>query len=123
MTTIFTDYENGTVGPVQTLRALCMSLGEVESELEPLAAEREQLRHQIGDVVARMDRQLEVVPGFGTIRITGPGISERYDTTAVDAIVSQLMDEGHGQLAEALAACKVKSMRAGGLRIERGREG
>lgn len=117
--TLYEEYVNGTVSPVQALRSLCMALGEVESELQPLTVERELLRQQIGDIVAQFTDQKAMVRGFGLVRITAPALTEKYDTKQVDKLVTWLTDEGHTDIAESLAACKAKGMRSGGLRIER----
>lgn len=119
--TPYQEWQEGTLGPAAALRALCSDLGEVEDELATLQAQRDALRFQVGEIVVRQDKQRADVPGFGRILFTAPGISQKYDMGQVDALVSWLADEGYTDIAERLAACKTKSMRVGGMRIERER--
>lgn len=118
----FTEWEEGNLSAYRALRALCMDLGEVESELAPLQKQRDDTRNQIGDILLTQDNYKAEIKDFGRLMITAPSISAKYDTKAVDALVSWLVDAGYTDIAERLAACKIKSMRAGGLRIERERE-
>lgn len=116
---IYARWKDGDTGPMEALRALCSDLGEVESDIKPLEAQRDRLRDKIGDIVARQDGQRVEVRGFGRLMITAPGITEGYDGKALDALVAELRDDGNEAMAERILALKGKKMRAGGLRIER----
>lgn len=118
---VYQEWVDGYVTPMQAIRSLCMELGEVESDLAPLQEQREQLRVQIGEVLARVGEPKVTIKGFGALSLTGPSITQKYDTRMIDAIIDELTEAGNTELAQKLAACKGKSMRAGGLRIERER--
>jgi hypothetical protein len=116
----YLQWSDGFMTSHQALRALCMELGELESELEPLTSQREALRARIGDIVGREDGPVEI-RGFGVVRITAPSVTKGYDKAAIKALIDELAED-HPAIAEKLAGCETKSMRAGGLRIERERE-
>lgn len=108
-------YEDGYATPYETLRALCMELGEVESDLEPLQAQRERLRTEIGNVLARIGDKAEI-KGFGKLSITAPSVSTGYDAKALRALVATW---GDTEQARQVQACEKQTVRAGALRIER----
>lgn len=114
----FAEWEVGTVTDVQALHTLTSDLGEVESELAPLEAQRSALRDQIARIVAHAGNKVELT-GFGTLVITQPGITTSYDAKALDALVIRLMGDGYGPIAEQIAQCRRESARAGSLRITR----
>lgn len=118
-TDIYQEWVDGYATPIEALRVLCIELGEVESDLQPLQEQRERLRSQLSDVLARIDGQKYTLKGFGTLAIGGPTITKKYDTHLVDMLVNELTETGYEEIARKLARCKGKSMRAGGLRIER----
>lgn len=115
----YNDWTLGDVGPVQTLRALCMDLGEVESEIATLNEQRDILRAQISEVVGSMPQQRADVPNFGRVLISAPAVVEKFDTKRIAALIEWLDAEGKADIAERLVDCRTKSMRVGGLRIER----
>ena len=80
-------WADGFLTDHQALRELCMSLGELERELEPLSKEREALRTRIADIVARQDGPVEI-RGFGVVRITAPSVTKGYDKDAVKALAA-----------------------------------
>lgn len=108
-------YEDGFATPYETLRALCMELGEVESELDPLQQQRERLRNEIGNVLARIGDKAEI-KGFGKLSITAPSVSTGYDAKALRALVDSW---GDTEAARQVQACEKQTVRVGGLRIER----
>lgn len=117
----YEEWEDGFLSPQQALRTLVVELGEVESDLQPLDTQRNALREQIGNIVARMDNQRAEIKGFGRVLITAPGFSEGYDTAQLNAMLATLRERGDDLLADWLESCKTKRMRSGGLRIERER--
>lgn len=117
-TTIYDHFVDGLATPVQTLRSLCRDLGEVESELIPLQAQRDLLRAQISEVLTMIDGENAVVPGFGVVKLTSASYTLRYDTDRLDAVLDEL-EETHPDIAQQIARCQIRGMRMGGLRIER----
>jgi hypothetical protein len=118
---VFEDWQEGLATDVQALRALCSDLGEVESELVPLQEQREQLRAQIGEVVAHLGGDAEIA-GFGRLTITSASVTYGYDKRRLDALIVELAAD-YPEVVARLAACRTQSMRAGGLRIEREKAG
>lgn len=119
MSITIADWENGDLTDREALRHLCRDLGEVESSLEPLTREREQLRETIGRIVARLDGQKAEVRGFGSLAITGGGETVSYDAKACDALVAKLAANGYASIAEELAQARKTGMRSAALRITR----
>jgi hypothetical protein len=111
-------WQDGYATPLEALRALCMDLGEVESELDPLTAQRETLRNQISEVLARIDGEKAEVKGFGTLRLTQASITKGYDKAKIQALINELVED-YPEIAARLVACETQTMRSGGLRIER----
>lgn len=114
----FTEWDSGELTDVQAVRALAMELGEVESELAPLEAQRARLRDELSRVVAHMGGKAEV-PGFGALAMTAPSITNSYDAKRLDELVLSLIAEGQHDYAEAIANCRKQTQRAGSLRIVR----
>lgn len=112
-------WEEGTLSDLEALRYLCRDLGEVESELEPLAAERDQLREIARRMVARLDGQKAMVAGFGVLAITEGGESVSYDAKALDALTAELLQLGDAYTASRIAAARKMTRRASSLRITR----
>lgn len=119
--TTYVDYTDGHLTPMQALRALVMEYGEVESELTPLEEQRARLREQIGMLLTRIDNEKAEIKGFGTVRLVGPGVAEKWDGKALEQYAEELRAAGNSEIADSLMSCKGKTMRAGGLRIERSR--
>src|SRR5688572_6770872 len=112
-------WEAGELTDEQALRALANDLGEVESSLEPLTKEREQLREVLGRIVARLDGQKATVPGFGALAITGGGETVSYDAKVLDALTAELLQMGDAFTASRIAAARRTTTRASSLRITR----
>lgn len=117
----FTQWERGDLSDEQALRALCSELGEVESELEPLKREQQELRERISHVLGRLGDKTEI-PGFGRLEITAPAVIVSYDRQSLDRLVIHLTQDGYGPIAQQIAACRTESQRAGSLRITRSKE-
>lgn len=111
-------WQEGDLTPTEALRALCMDLGELESELEPLETERGTLRSQISEVLTQIDGEKAEIKGFGVVRLTQASITKGYDKAKVQALINELIED-YPDIAARLVACETQTMRSGGLRIER----
>ena len=115
---MYTAWQDGDATPMEALRNLCMDLGEIESELDPLTAQRETVRNQISEVLARVDGEKAEIKGFGVVRLTQASITKGYDKAKIQALINALIED-YPDIAARLVACETQTMRAGGLRIER----
>ena len=113
-TDAFQAYTDGDLEPSRALRALWSDLREVESELAPLEAQRQQLRDQIGQIVARHGSA--TIAGLGTAAITNPSVVTSYDKAKIERLLTELA-QTHPELAARLAQCRVETSRAGSLRL------
>lgn len=111
-------WQEGDLTAMEALRALCMTLGEVESELEPFEAERGTLRSQISEIVAAVPGEKAEIKGFGVVRLTQASVTKGFDKEKIQALINELVED-YPDIAARLVACETKSMRAGSLRIER----
>lgn len=116
----FAEWEAGDLPDSQALRTLAMDLGELESELAPLNAQRERLRDQLSRVLVHAGGKADI-PGFGALIITDASITKSYDTKALDELIIRLTGIGESEIAQQIAACRRESGRAGSLRITRER--
>ncbi len=114
---IFEDWRDGLIADADALRALCRDLGEVESQLAPLDAERTQLRDQISRVLDRAGGKAEIA-GFGKLELSAPAIVKSYDKKRIDELLIALTAEAP-EIAARIAQCRTESARAGGLRVTR----
>jgi hypothetical protein len=117
-TTVFDDWRDGAIGDREALRALLSDLGEVESQIAPLEAERIQLRAQISEVLSHLGGRAEA-DGFRLI-LTAPAIVPRYDAMEPDALVVRLRDRGSATSPTRSAARK-ETARSGCCRSARRR--
>lgn len=114
---IFDDWQQGDITDDQALRALAMELGEVESQLAPIEAEKQALRDQISRVLDRAGG-VATVAGFGKLEITAAAVTVSYDKKQIEDLLIDLTAT-HPDVARRLAACRVRGSRAGALRITR----
>lgn len=114
---IFEDWQDGQISDAGALRALCRDLGEVESQIAPLEAERATLRDQISRVLDHAGGKAEIA-GFGKLELSAPAIVRGYDKKRLDELLVALAGEAP-EVAERIAACRTESARAGSLRITR----
>jgi len=115
--TIFDDWRDGSISDVEALRALASDLGEIESQLAPLEAERQNLRDQLSQIVGRLGGRASV-PGFGKIELTAQSLARSYDKKRLDQLIIDLATDAP-ELAQLVAACRTEAPRAGSLRITR----
>jgi hypothetical protein len=113
---IYESWKDGHETPIAAIRALCMQLGEVESELDASTQEREELRNYISDIVSRLDGPI-TIRGIGKLLIRAPSITKGYDKTAIKTLIERWSVE-FPERAEELAACEKQTSRSGALVIE-----
>lgn len=114
---IYAAFLEGDVTAMEALRSLCSDYEEVEQSYKDFERIRDGLRDQISHLVDKLGGKAEV-KGFGALIITGPSITEGYDKKLIRLLIDDLIMD-HPDIAQRLVACQTKSMRAGGLRIER----
>jgi hypothetical protein len=114
----YDNWKAGDVGPFEALRSVVSDLGEVESQLEPLQNEREQLRAQASELVDAAGGKVEMA-GFGKLEITPAIRATSYDKRKLDELVMWLVDHDQSGIAQRITACRTESARAGSLRVTR----
>ncbi len=102
----------------QRIYVLCQALGEVESQLAPLHAERERLRAELSVLVEQAGGKT-TIDGFGRLEVSRASFHVSYDRKQLEAVILKLIDAGHYHLADAIRSCKKESARPGTLRIMR----
>lgn len=110
---------DGDVSAMEALQALCNDYEELDDTYKQFEKLREMTRDHMGNVLVKLDGKAEI-KGFGTLTISAPVVVESFDKAKVQALINDLVIE-HPDIAARLLACKTKSSRAGGLRIERER--
>lgn len=115
---IYGAWLDGDATVTEALRALCNDYEELDDTYKQFEGMREQTRQQISHVVSKMDGEQAEVEGFGVLRITPPSVVKGYDKAKIQELINDLIAD-HPDIAARLAACETKTMRAGGLRIER----
>ncbi len=114
---IYTAWLDGDVTAIEALRSLCSDYEELDQSYKQFEEMREQLRQQLSEVVEKLGGRA-TIKGFGELTITAPSITNGYDKAALDDLIDILAEE-HPGIAAQIAACRKKTARAGGLRIER----
>lgn len=117
---VYAAYLDGDVTAMEALRSLCSDYEEIDATLKDFKGMHEQTRDQISTVMVKIGDKVEV-KGFGTLTLMQPSIVEGFDKKALTELIVALTQEGN-DVAQRLAACRTKSARAGGLRIERERK-
>ncbi len=102
----------------QRIYALCQELGEVESQLAPLQAERERVRAELSVLIEQTGGK-STVAGFGRLEVSRASFHVSYDRKQLEAVILKLIDAGHYHVADAIRSCKKESARPGTLRILR----
>src|SRR5689334_1363191 len=113
----FDDWRDGQISDIEALQSVTSDLGEVESQIAPLEAERALLRDQISQIVARLGGRATIA-GFGKLEIVPPTVAKTYDKKRLDQLIVDLAADAP-ELAQLIAACRTESQRAGSLRITR----
>jgi len=114
---IYAAWLDGDVTAMEALRSLCDDYEEIEASYKDFDGLRGQTRDQISQVVEKMGGKV-ALKGFGTLSITDASITEGYDKKLIRDLIMDLVAD-YPDIAARLTACATKSMRAGGLRIER----
>lgn len=117
------DWEAGNLTDLEALRSLCSDLAEIESELEPLEAEKKKIRATVERIITRLDGQKAEVKGFGSLAMSGGSVRTSYDTKMCDSLLAKLAANGYPQIAEELAAARKETVVVASLRITREKEG
>lgn len=104
----------------KALHELCATLGEVESQIAPLTAEKEQARNEISYILAAVGLTAHTVAGFGKLEVTPATLVKGWDSKALQSLLDELLDESP-DLAARLNRCRTQTSRAGSLRITRER--
>jgi uncharacterized protein involved in exopolysaccharide biosynthesis len=113
--TIFNDWRSGMISAREALRRLLSDLGEVDSQIAPLEAERSELRAQISEVLSELGGRAEA-DGY-RLMITSPSVVPRYDAKELDQLVLRLRQQGQGEIADQILGARKESARSGQLRI------
>jgi hypothetical protein len=108
---------DGDVTAMEALRSLCADYEEIESSYKDFESLRNTVRDQMSNVLEKLDGKAEI-KGFGKLTLSAPSVTEGYDKAQIRAIILDLIAD-YPDIAGRLAACATKSMRAGGLLIER----
>lgn len=112
----FEQWRDGRLNDMQALRALCMDLGEVTSELDMLKQQEQTLREQISIIIERTGTT--DITGFGRLEITNPSVIKTFDKAKLNELVYRLQDT-HPEIADLIDLCRDERLRAGSLRITR----
>ena len=115
---IYGAWLDGDVTAMEALRSLCDDYEELDKAYKDYEGLREQTRDQIGNVLVKIGDKVEI-KGFGTLTLMAPQIVEGFDKRALNDLIIQLIEDGYAPIAQQIAACKAKTSRTGGLRIER----
>jgi len=114
---IYAAWLDGDVTAMEALRSLCSDYEEIEQSYKDYEGLRNQTRDQMSNVVEKIGGKVEV-KGFGVLTVTQASITEGYDKKLIRDLIMDLVTD-YPDIAARLAGCATKSMRAGGLRIER----
>jgi len=118
---VYAAYLDGDVTAMEALRSLCADYEELDSTYQDFGKMRDQTRDQISNVLVKIGDKAEI-KGFGVLTLMQPSIVEGFDKKALTELIVALTLEGNTDVAQRLAACRTKTARAGGLRIERERK-
>jgi len=111
---------DGDATAMEALNSLCNDYEELDDAYKSYEGMREQTRNQISTVMVRVGDKVEV-KGFGVLTMMAPQIVESFDKKALNDLVLDLIAD-YPEIAARVLACKTKTSRAGGLRIERERK-
>lgn len=111
---VFEEWEAGALTDREALRTIWSDLREIEDPIAALDRERERLRDQISQIVARTGPIS--LPGLGSAQITAPSVAVTYDRQRLERLVSEIA-RSYPELAARIVACRREQERSGGLRI------
>jgi len=112
------DYLNGDLSPAHAARALLLDLGEIESEIKPLEAQRKDVRDTLATVLERCEDRRCTVPGYATARLAEPAMVKRWNDERLAKLCAYLRSTERDEIAEMIENCREQTFRAGGLRVE-----
>jgi hypothetical protein len=115
---IYAAWLDGDLTAMEALRSLCSDFEELDATYKDFEGLRDQTRDQISNVLVKIGDRVDV-KGFGVLTLMQPSIVEGFDKKLLTELIIALTLEGNTDVAQRLAACRTKSARAGGLRIER----
>lgn len=101
---------------MEELIVLMRNIGEIDSEIDALTSQRNELRQRLEILVSGLGGKVEV-PGVGSAHIQATTKSWSFDTKGVDELIQQLIADGELHTAKALIAHRKESVRTGGLRV------
>lgn len=113
---VYQAWQEGELPDLDALEMMTANLAAIEDSIEPLEETKKVLRAQISEVVERQGGAVEL-PGYGKFAIRNATVTKSYDSKALDALVMDLVKQGLGDVAQAVANCKKESARTGGLVI------
>lgn len=114
---VYAAWLDGDATAMEALRSLCNDYEELDSAYKDYDTMRGTVRDQLSQIVEKLGGKAEV-KGFGTLVVTSATITEGYDKKLIRDLIMDLVAD-YPDIAARLSACATKSMRAGGLRIER----
>jgi hypothetical protein len=115
---VYAAYLDGDVTAMEALRSLCADYEELDTTYKDFEGLRDRVREQISNVLSRIGDKVEI-KGFGVLALSAPSIAVSFDKQKLAALMNELVDEGESAIADRIVACRTKSARSGGLRIER----
>jgi hypothetical protein len=111
-------YLEGDTTPTQAARALLLDLGEIESDLKPLEAQRKETREALAAALEQCDGRRYTIPGFATARLAEPAAVKRWNESRLARLCAWLRETDREEVAEMIENCREDTFRAGGLRVD-----
>lgn len=116
---VYGAWKDGDATAMEALRSLCDDYEELDQTYKQFEAQREVVRVQISEVLARVEGEQAEIKGFGTLRITAATLGHKWDGMALTTLAAELENVGLDGIAKRIMACRSNTSRSGGLRIER----
>lgn len=114
---VYAAWQDGDATDMEALRSLCHDYEELDSAYKDYESMRGTVRDQLSQIVEKLGGKVEI-KGFGLLTVTSATVTEGYDKKLIRDLIMDLVAD-YPDIAARLSACSTKSMRAGGLRIER----
>ena len=115
---VFKQWQSGEMPLEAALPALCSHFAQLDDMAALLEEQLKAVRDQLSQVIQASGGKAEI-PQFGKLQLTGPQTISSFDRKLLEELVANLQAGGNAEIAAAIAACKSRSNRAGGLRISR----